>query len=427
MTYSRFLVPIAIKSKTRAQCICCQSFICNKNFKKKRQGKKLSVAGKLISAEKIKKLFAHRRVLVNSKHHYICKSCNDKDIMELDIKTKEIDDQKIQTYNESLSYIQADYQKFVQKTNNYIEYEKLSNETCQDYAGITKDQIKQLATEYNLNEEEIFLWYTKCNTNIDNQLLATMFGKSRNTIGDLFTKTTENLYNTIAHSMLGENTWTREKINNHTPQFSKKLLNIEDDHKCIALCCDKFAIDIEKPGDCSLQKLTYSAKDCCNSIGFHLITTLDGSYVCIQGGFGSNGHNNEQTIMNSLTSHNYAKNLSDSNNIYHNCYEQTYIFQNVMKNDDILIADRGYRRIKKRDFKIKIPHSIAKKKTQLTTKQANETRIVTCMCYVNHILNQVYINLFIYIQSSEKRHRKSNRKIEKMEHIKTNIVSPLHT
>ena len=394
MTFSRLLLPNATKSKTRAQCIGCKQFIYNKYFKRKRQNGTLPLKGKLVSAEKIKKLFACKRILINSKHNYLCTNCDAKDVMELDISTTAIEDQKVQTYNESLSYIQSDYQNYIEKKNNYIKYEKLSNDECVDYSGLTKTQIKTISTEYNLDEQEIFLFYTKCHTYIDNKLLGTLFNKNRNLIGEIFNKTTDNLFDTLAKNELGQNAWTREKINNNTPSFSKQLLNIEENSQLIAVCCDKFSINIEKPGDYNLQKLTYSAKDKVNCIDFHLVTTLNGKYVCIQGGFGATGHNNEQAIMNSLTNKNY---IDDSNNnienIYYKNVEQTYLFRNVIQNDDILILDRGYRRIKKRDYCVKIPHSISKQKNQLTTKQANESRLVTCL-YIIIYNFQIYIYIF---------------------------------
>ncbi|CAF0809535.1 unnamed protein product [Adineta steineri] len=56
---------------------------------------------------------------------------------------------------------------------------------------------------------------------------------------------------------------------------------------------------------------------------------------------------------------------------------QTLLFKKILKENDVLILDKGYTRMKKRSFQIKIPQTILKGKTQLSTKQANESRLVT--------------------------------------------------
>jgi hypothetical protein len=58
---------------------------------------------------------------------------------------------------------------------------------------------------------------------------------------------------------------------------------------------------------------------------------------------------------------------------------ETSFFKRTLKPNDILVLYRGYERMKKRNYQIKIPKSIRKGKTQLTTKEANESRLVTCM------------------------------------------------
>ena len=92
---------------------------------------------------------------------------------------------------------------------------------------------------------------------------------------------------------------------------------------------DGFHIYIEKPGDFTLQKLTWSSQTLRNSIKFHCITTLDGTFVGIQGGYGATGHNNEEIIINSLTNSNYT--IDSENNIYHDYVTQTYFFKNILK------------------------------------------------------------------------------------------------
>ncbi|CAF4609390.1 unnamed protein product [Rotaria sp. Silwood2] len=174
---------------------------------------------------------------------------------------------------------------------------------------------------------------------------------------------------------MGPTAWDRKKIDTHTPMFSKDLLQVNINN--IVVCMDGFPIYIEKPGDFALQKLTWSSQTLRNCIKFHCITTLDGTFVGIQGGYGATGHNNEESIINSLTNNNYGIDNDDDDNIYHNHMTQTFFFKNIFKNNDILILDRGYTRMEKRRYQLRIPSSIDKSKTQLSIKQANESRLVT--------------------------------------------------
>jgi len=253
---------------------------------------------------------------------------------------------------------------------------------CKSFSGLTKQQVQQLAIEYNLSEQNIFLFYTKCNTDNSDRLLSTIFGVSHQIISERFNQCIEDLYSSLVNDELGVKSCNRRKINEHTPQFAKDILQINS--KNIMVCMDGFLIYIEKPGNFALQKLTWSSQTLRNCIKFHCITTLDGTFVAIQGGYGATGHNNEEIIINSLTDNNHLMDIEDNeNNIYHNNMSQTFFFQKVLKENDVLILDRGYTRMEKRHYKIKTPQSIPKKKTQLSAKQANESRLVTCMFYWN--------------------------------------------
>ncbi|CAF1086611.1 unnamed protein product [Rotaria sordida] len=375
MPFTEIFIPSATIGSTRAQCISCHRYICNRVFKKKRIKGSLTVAGKVLSSHKITSIFVHKRVLINSKHNYICHSCDVKDLTELFIPTKSITNEQLSTYCETLSYITTDFKHALHSDNHRLSYDLLNNEQCKSFSGLTKHQIQQLATEYNLNEENIFLFYTKCNTDNSDFLLSQVFGIPDTSISRHINQSIEDLFNNLVTDQMGPTTWDRKNIDMHTPMFAKELLQVNVQN--IVICMDSFPIYIEKPGDFTLQKLTWSSQTLRNCIKFHCITTLDGTFVGIQGGYGATGHNNEESIINSLTNDKYAIDNDDDDNIYHNHMAQTLFFKKILKNNDILILDRGYTRMNKRQYQIKIPPSIDKGKTQLSTKQANESRLVT--------------------------------------------------
>ena len=75
MLYQHLLLPsvTSIHEHSRTQCISCHKFL---YLSKKR--KKNEIVGKLIRVDKITRIFVHKRILLDSKHNYICSSCDQK-------------------------------------------------------------------------------------------------------------------------------------------------------------------------------------------------------------------------------------------------------------------------------------------------------------------------------------------------------------
>ena len=212
MTFKEILLPSATTRSTRTQCISCYRFIHNHSFKKRRINGSLPVAGKLLSPHKIKHIFACKRILINSKHNYICHSCNLKDLTELSIPTESIMDEKLSTYHETLSYIGTDFKNKLLSDSHRISYDTLNNEQCKTFSGLTKPHIQQLASVYNLNEKSIFLFYTKCHTDNSDCLLGEVFGMSNKSISNYFNQSIEDLYNGLVNDELGAGSWNRKKL-----------------------------------------------------------------------------------------------------------------------------------------------------------------------------------------------------------------------
>ncbi|CAF1254908.1 unnamed protein product [Rotaria sordida] len=244
------------------------------------------------------------------------------DLTELLIPAKSITNEQLSTYCETLSYLATDFKYALHLDIHRISCDLLNNEQCESFSGLTKHQIQQLATEYNLNEENIFLFYTKCNTNNSDLLLSEVFSISRRSISRRFNQSIEDLFNSLVMNQMGPTTWDRNKVDIHTPMFAKELLQVNVNN--IVVFMDGFPIYIEKPGDFTLQKLTWSSQTLRNCIKFHCITTSDGTFIGIQGGYGATSHNNEESIINSLTNSNYAIDNEDNDNIYHNHMIQTF-------------------------------------------------------------------------------------------------------
>ncbi|CAF1449727.1 unnamed protein product [Adineta steineri] len=127
----------------------------------------------------------------------MCHSCDVTDLTQLIIPAKPITNEQLSTYHETLSYVATDYENQLNSDRNRICYETLNNEQCESFSGLTKRQIQQLAVDYNLTEQKIFLFYTKCNTSNSDRLLGTIFGMSYSLISRIFNQCIEDLYNNL--------------------------------------------------------------------------------------------------------------------------------------------------------------------------------------------------------------------------------------
>src|SRR5690606_14189790 len=169
-------------------------------------------------------------------------------------------------------------------------------------------------------------------------------------------------------------------------------------------------ITIQKPTNFKLQKLCYSGKNKNNSVVAYSIVACNGTIIDILPIFGSNGHNNDETIFNATTDTTYlcdAKN--NKTNIFFERIKDVAIISKLLKYpNDGIIFDKGYSLVKKPPWKIWIPQSMSKDEKQLPTDKANETRRVTMIrnvverCFSRlkkkwKILNEKINNRFIYI------------------------------
>lgn len=97
-------------------------------------------------------------------------------------------------------------------------------------------------------------------------------------------------------------------------RLCKKILKLQTIQ--ISFTCDGFPVYIEKSGDFDVQKLTYSGKSKRNCITFHGCVTLDGTFIYINGPYGSDGKNNDQNIFDSLFDKDYNNINNDKNDNY---------------------------------------------------------------------------------------------------------------
>ena len=252
--------------------------------------------------------------------------------------------------------------------NNCVKWELISDIDCRIMTRLSKKQIIDMATKYALNPSDIFIVLSICKSNLSVRVASTIFGFGKTSIENKFHHVMDTLEMKMVPKYLGS-AWTRAKITLHTPQFAKNLFKLSDNQ--IAYTCDGFPIYIEKSGDFDFQKLTYSGKSKRNCLTFHGCVTLDGSFIYINGPYGSDGYNNDQNIFDSLFDRDYNCNSSNSNNsdssssnnndnnnnsnsnsnnnnindahscIYNNDEETIHLSLEITQNGDVVVLDKG--------------------------------------------------------------------------------------
>ena len=88
-------------------------------------------------------------------------------------------------------------------------------------------------------------------------MCGAIFGYGKSHIYNTFYETLNTLYTSFVPTQLSSS-WNRQKVQQNTPDFSKKLLDITNNQ--IVIVTDGFGIPTEKSGDFAIQKLTYSMK-----------------------------------------------------------------------------------------------------------------------------------------------------------------------
>lgn len=148
-----------------------------------------------------------------------------------------------------------------------------------------------------------------------------------------------------------------ELIKNHTTLIAKKLHDIKDNQ--LALICDGTYLRHQKSTNNEYQRKSYSGQKKNHLCKPFTICTTDGYVVDVLGPFNAN-ENDAKILEKSLTENDQLK--------------------LILNKDDIFVLDRGFRDViellKKEGFQTLMP-SLKGKRKQLTTKESNDSRIVT--------------------------------------------------
>lgn len=158
---------------------------------------------------------------------------------------------------------------------------------------------------------------------------------------------------------------SREFLIHNTTQMSRELFHSENEDK-IFLVWDATYIYINKSRNYDFQKVTYTKQKMRNFIKIMMCVTTNGYIVYALGPY--EARDNDATIMRKI--------------------DENYNAFDVLDDGDTLILDRGFRdcvnHFEDKGFTVLMPSLVQKseKKGQLTTIEANRTRLVTAIRFI---------------------------------------------
>ena len=203
----------------------------------------------------------------------------------------------------------------------------------------------------------IYLYWLK--TGLDQQSIACHFGTvTRRQVGHYCEQIRNCLIRNYVPKHLGAKHLTREQFLLHNSEVSKSLFNLEDNR--LSLIADGTYCYIQKSSNFFFQRVQYSGQKKRHLMKPFVICCTDGYIIDIYGLY--NGTQNDASIFESIIS------------------EETD-FVSLLEHEDVFILDRGFRDcidiIKENGWEPKMPALLGKSQKQLSTREANESRMVT--------------------------------------------------
>lgn len=276
----------------------------------------------------------------------------------------------------------------------------LNDETIRCLTSLSSDQFNELYTfcqrvpydrgHYEVKRKDLLMFLCKLRQGLSDELLTVMFQySSRRITSSTVSFVRQSLMMHFVPQNIGFNAITREQyINLHVPDFHQELYNSQNHQVAVAYVDGTYTYCFKSSNFRSLRQ-SY-----CQHKGRHLIKPAlivapDGYILDIQGPYFSDYQNNDAAM------------LENELNI-----DQDFI--NWFIEDDIFIVDRGYRDVipllEEMGFNCRMPPLLEAGQNQLTTEDANESRIITKTRWIVEARNGHIKTVFKYLNNVQQIH-----------------------
>ena len=258
---------------------------------------------------------------------------------------------------------------------DYIELTGLSLSAFDEVCSIIKDSVKN--TPVRSQRCSVAIFFCKMRSGLSNKFLATLFNVSKSSIRRALSTVRKALMATFVPDNLGFDHISRSSvITDHTRPLAQSLLGDFGQLKAI-LVLDGTYIYIEKSGNFSFQRRSFSVHKGRHLVKPMVITTTSGYFISILGPYLADGKNNDASILNHILN----QNVED--------------IKSWIEEDDIFVVDRGFRDslslLEDLGIKAEMPRFLSKGQKQMSTEDANMSRLVTkvSLVYSKYKLNNM--------------------------------------
>lgn len=315
-------------------------------------------------------VFVKRRIFIPKRNR-----CCSKHLIKNRFYENEVDE--IQIFSNESSIEVTEVAAFMEKLSDEVNFQ------LHDYIGkyaISEERVKAL-TGYSWNDitviknmlvsmknsenrnltQAVVIFLYKLRSGSSNNLISATLGIDEKIITASINSVLKSFEKDVLPKNFGINAHSREELISQTSPVAKKLHNIGNR---LALICDATYIRHEKSANNIYQRKSYSGQKKTALCKPFTICTTNGFVVDVFGPF--NATKNDAQILEHLLK------LPDGLN-------------NILKEGDIFILDRGFRDVKplleQKGFEVLMP-ALKGHRNQLTTEESNQSRLVTKLRWV---------------------------------------------
>ncbi|OWF49584.1 uncharacterized protein LOC110451517 isoform X2 [Mizuhopecten yessoensis] len=268
----------------------------------------------------------------------------------------------------------------IQTEKSRIDFDSDEALTASDFinlTGITKANftdlytyIKDLVrnTPARSTKTSLGIYLFKMKSGISNKVLSTVFNITKSSIRRAVSSVRMALMQSFVPQNLGLSHISREQIiRNHTRPLAQTLFGDISNTQAI-LVLDGTYIYIQKSGNFQFQRRTFSIHKSRPLLKPMIVVSTTGYFITVLGPYFADYKNNDASILK---------------HILHNNIED---IKNWVEENDIFIVDRGFRDslelLEDLGIKAEMPCFMQKGQKQMTTQDANASRLVTKVRWV---------------------------------------------
>lgn len=259
---------------------------------------------------------------------------------------------------------------------DFNEVESIEAGVLHFWAGLNHDQFNRLVEEtpslvnYRQPKQILGLYLCKIRTGESNQRLASLFQIDRHTVERKLIIARRCLANDFVPLHLGYNHITREEIIRRNLSIPNGIYGDGNQNKAIVVM-DGTYVYIQKSGNFLFQKDSYSLHKFRNLLKPFLIVCSDGYIIDVTGP--------------------HAASTSDAAILKNMVNDEECPLHWLLHQNDVIVLDRGFRDaipdLEEHGYIVHYPPTKNRHQNQLTTEQANQSRLVTIVRWVVEVVN----------------------------------------